>query len=195
MPSGDDVVADVASRLRHLAEDNRHPLSVARLRGGLPREPDWARTPTQPTVLVSTVDQVGSRLLFRGYGVSDSMKPIHAGLLGRDALLLLDEAHLSQPFLQTLRDLASPPWPGTLASPPFQVVSMTATPAGAGHFQLDDADRANGHALKAPRGLETGRTDHAEARRPGRWLRAARTGSVARRRAARRRSPASWSIA
>jgi CRISPR-associated endonuclease/helicase Cas3 len=141
--SGDNVLARVAERLRRLAEDERPPLAVARLRGGLPREPDWARTPSQPTVLVSTVDQVGSRLLFRGYGVSPSMRPIHAGLLGRDALLLLDEAHLSQPFLQTLRDLESPPWEGTLSSPPFRVVSMTATPADATGFRLDDADRAN----------------------------------------------------
>ena len=141
--SGDGVLARVARRLRRLAEDEKSPLAVARLRGGLPHEPDWARTPSQPTVLVSTVDQVGSRLLFRGYGVSSSMRPIHAGLLGRDALLLLDEAHLSQPFLQTLRDLESPPWPGTLSSSPFQVVSMTATPADAAGFRLDGADRAN----------------------------------------------------
>jgi CRISPR-associated endonuclease/helicase Cas3 len=139
----DGVVARVASNLRRLAGEDAAPLAVARLRGGLPREPDWARTPTQPTVLLSTVDQVGSRLLFRGYGVSDSMKPVHAGLLGRDALLILDEAHLSQPFLQTLRDLASPPWAGKLVVSPFQVVSMTATPAGAGQFQLDKTDYAD----------------------------------------------------
>ena len=79
-----------------------------RLRRGVPLEHDWARTPTQPTVLCSTVDQVGSRLVFRGYGVSDRMKPVHAGLLGEDSLLLLDEPYLSAPFRQTLR-LHRPP--------------------------------------------------------------------------------------
>jgi CRISPR-associated endonuclease/helicase Cas3 len=141
--SGHAVLARVAHRLRALAEDGDHPLVVVRLRGGMAREPDWARTPSQPTVLVSTVDQVGSRLMFRGYGVSDSMKPIHAGLLGRDTLILLDEAHLSQPFLQTLHDLARPPWDAQLLSQPFQVVSMTATPAHATSFAISAADRAH----------------------------------------------------
>lgn len=91
----------VAARLRHLAGDGP-PLLVRRLRGGIPHEDDWARTPSQPTILCSTVDQVGSRLLFRGYGVSDRAKPIHAGLLGADCRIFLDEAHLAEPFRQTL---------------------------------------------------------------------------------------------
>jgi CRISPR-associated endonuclease/helicase Cas3 len=99
------VVKEVALRLRHLAGSGEPPLIVRRLRGGTPLEDDWARTPVQPTILCSTVDQVGSRLLFRGYGVSNSMKPIHAGLLGSDCLILLDEAHLAEPFRQTLNSV------------------------------------------------------------------------------------------
>ncbi len=95
-------VVEVARRLQRLAGDGEPPLVARRLRGGAPLESDWARTPTQPTILCSTVDQVGSRLLFRGYGVSDRMKPVHAGLFGRHSLILLDEAHLSEPFRQTL---------------------------------------------------------------------------------------------
>ena len=96
------VVVEVARRLQRLAGDGEPPLVAGRLRGGAPLESDWARTPTQPTILCSTVDQVGSRLLFRGYGVSNRMKPVHAGLFGRHSLILLDEAHLSEPFRQTL---------------------------------------------------------------------------------------------
>ena len=97
-----EVVVEVACRLQRLAGDGEPPLVASRLRGGAPLEFDWARTPTQPTILCSTVDQVGSRLLYRGYGVSDRMKPVHAGLFGQHSLILLDEAHLSEPFRQTL---------------------------------------------------------------------------------------------
>lgn len=122
----------VKDRLRLLAEEGAPPLVVSKLRGGAPREPDWVRSPSQPAVIVSTVDQVGSRLFFRGYGVSDSMKPVHAGLLGADALLLLDEAHLSQPFLRSVRDSRAlqveGPSSRDAAPAPFAVVTLSATP-------------------------------------------------------------------
>lgn len=96
------VVAEVSSRLARLSGDDQLPLVASRLRGGAPLEHIWARSPTQPVILCSTVDQIGSRLLFRGYGVSDRMRPIHAGLLGENSLILLDEAHIAEPFRQTL---------------------------------------------------------------------------------------------
>lgn len=129
-PEG-SVLARVATQLRRLSGDNGPPLLVRRLRGGIPREDDWARTPSQPTILCSTVDQVGSRLLFRGYGVSDSMKPVHAGLIGADCLILLDEAHLAQPFRDTLawvRLYRSQRWRQTDATSPWGVALLTATP-------------------------------------------------------------------
>jgi CRISPR-associated endonuclease/helicase Cas3 len=120
------VVKRVALQLRRLAGDDQPPLLARSLRGGAPREDDWARTPVQPTILCSTVDQVGSRLLFRGYGVSDSMKPIHAGLLGSDCLILLDEAHLSEPFRQTLKAIKRL---RTADAAPFSFALLTATPS------------------------------------------------------------------
>jgi CRISPR-associated endonuclease/helicase Cas3 len=143
----------VAAELRKLAGEDAEPLIVQTLRGGLPREADWARTPVQPTILLSTVDQVGSRLLFRGYGVSNSMRPVHAGLLGSDCLLFLDEAHLSEPFRQSLESVAryrARPWidadPG-----PWGVSTLSATPGSAAGDRLQLSPDDYDHQLLGPR--------------------------------------------
>jgi CRISPR-associated endonuclease/helicase Cas3 len=138
------IVRRVAEALRKFGGDKAPPLIAQRLRGGVPLEDDWVRTPCQPTILCSTVDQVGSRLLFRGYGVSPAMAPIHAGLLGSDCLLLLDEAHLAEPLRQTVQAIASLP---SLRGPdarPVQVAMLSATAANvAGEsFTLAEDDRA-----------------------------------------------------
>jgi len=135
--------------IEKLAADEREwfevsPLAVYALRGGMYRETAWARSPLQPTVIASTVDQVGSRLLFRGYGVSDGMKPVHAGLVGNDALILLDEAHCAKPFDQTMQAVRHyRAWNESPA--PFHFVSVTATPTGdvpEGQIERDnDEDR------------------------------------------------------
>jgi CRISPR-associated endonuclease/helicase Cas3 len=141
--AADATVLKVAQALGGLAGTGQ-PLIARRLRGGTPREDDWARTPVQPTILCSTVDQVGSRLLFRGYGVSDSMKPVHAGLLGSDCLILLDEAHLSEPFRQTLEAVGRLRG-GDKARAPFGFAVLSATPGQEekDRFGLSKADAAH----------------------------------------------------
>lgn len=150
LPRG-PLTGRVAERLIALSGDaseskSRRPLIVRRLRGGIPREDDWARTPSQPTILCSTVDQIGSRLLFRGYGVSDSMKPVHAGLIGSDCLILLDEAHLAEPFRQTLNWVAryrGEDWREAKNASPWGVALLTATPGdkACASFVLEDDDK------------------------------------------------------
>ncbi len=137
--NGCEPIEEVARRLKELAGADAPPLVARRLRGGTPLEHDWARTPTQPTILCSTVDQVGSRLLFRGYGVSDRMKPVHAGLLGVHTLILLDEAHLSEPFRQTLDAVKR------IDGAEFNVTILTATPGAKPErpLSLSPADRSH----------------------------------------------------
>lgn len=141
------VLHVVAQALREVSGDpEAPPLDVALMRGGIVNDNRWTRSITQPTIITSTIDQVGSRLLFRGYGVSDASKPLHAALIAHDSLLLLDEAHISQPFVETLNAVKryrGDPWAENPIHTPFGFVQMTATPAESGGkvFQLDSADR------------------------------------------------------
>ena len=106
------------------------PLQVTELRGGIWHDEAWARTPLQPAIIVSTVDQIGSRLLFRGYGLSPNACPMHAALLANDSLIIIDEAHLSTPFVETLSRIRQyRGWAEESLQLPFSVVTMSATPA------------------------------------------------------------------
>lgn len=101
-PEKSEALQTVADGLKLRAgEEQENPLIVSRLRGGGIRDDDW-RTATVPAVVVGTVDQIGSRLLFRGYGTRLRVRPMEAGLLGMDSVLLLDEPHLSTAFLDSL---------------------------------------------------------------------------------------------
>ena len=144
-----DVLKRIAQILQSLSGDpDAPPLDCFELRGGIYRDDAWVRSPTQPTILTSTVDQLGSRLLFRGYGVSDRNLPIHAALTANDSLIVLDEAHCSKPFSQTLGAIQKyrrQPWTEQTKTSPFQFVQMTATPPEGiqpkSIFQLNDTER------------------------------------------------------
>lgn len=128
------ILRRVRQRLETLSPGE--PLGCAALRGGVPVD-EWSQRPDQPWVAVSTVDQFGSRLLFRGQGVKPTMWPIHAGLAGNDCLVILDELHPGLPFAETLAQV------GALRcwGPPgrYHAVEMSATPtdSDAEPFRLD----------------------------------------------------------
>ncbi|BAS26091.1 type I-G CRISPR-associated helicase/endonuclease Cas3g [Limnochorda pilosa] len=151
---GEGILREVATALGRYGGEV--PLQATILRGGMHLDHGWARFPAQPMVCVSTVDQVGSRLLFRGYGVNGSkpnnLLPIQAAFLGNDALILLDEAHMSDAFAATLKAIARyRTWAEAPVSSPWAVVQMSATlreePAGV--FRENDEDRR--HEVLGPR--------------------------------------------
>ena len=144
------VLAEMNNRLKRLTCAEK-PLGVSALRGGrIPMDAEWAVRPEQPWVMVSTVDQFGSCLLFRGYGPSQRKRPILAGLAGNDCLVILDEVHLSQAFAATLRDISSEGEvprirafnSARLKARRFKIVEMSATPMNRGgeRFGLQDSD-------------------------------------------------------
>lgn len=142
----DAALKAVAGRIKELAADTSDPLRVVRLRGGVYRDDGWAADPLTPTVLISTVDQIGSRLLFRGYGVGTRSRPVHAGLLAFDTRIILDEAHLSAIFGHAVADLQR--YQGRAERPPLpaarlvNIVAMSATAKPAGRvFELLDQER------------------------------------------------------
>ncbi|MCY4026224.1 MAG: type I-U CRISPR-associated helicase/endonuclease Cas3 [Acidobacteria bacterium] len=142
-------------------------LPISTLRGQHVDNREWLEDPAAPAIVVGTVDMVGSRLLFEGYGVSRRMRPYQAGLMGCDTLVLLDEAHLSGPFERLLRTIeegrrastendaesVTGRFAGSCASvsllPSFRVLPLSATlgkapPSAAAPFTLDDGeDRQN----------------------------------------------------
>ena len=97
--TGKSELKPVADALRALSiQPEGQPLAISTLRGQFADNAEWRNDPARPAVIVGTVDMVGSRLLFSGYGCGFKSKPLHAGFLGQDVLFIHDEAHLEPPF-------------------------------------------------------------------------------------------------
>ncbi len=142
--ASDGILYEVAQNLRAISATSE-PLTVHRMRGGTLRDIGWTRNPSQVAIILSTVDQIGSRILFRGYGVTPRMAPIHAALAANDSLILLDEAHCARAFASTA--LAVEKYRERAEEPlhlPFQIVVLSATfpPDITGEIEhLGDDDR------------------------------------------------------
>jgi CRISPR-associated endonuclease/helicase Cas3 len=127
-----DQATTVAERIKERLDPT---LYVSTLRGQHLDNREWLSDPTAATIIVGTIDMVGSRLLFSGYGVSPKMRPYHAGLLGADTLVVLDEAHLVPPFEALLKTVARDPksefGPSVekhgIVVPRFRLMSLSAT--------------------------------------------------------------------
>ena len=119
---------------KRLGIGEKRKLSISTLRGAHVDNREWLDDPAAPAIIVGTVDMIGSRLLFEGYGVSRKMRPYHAGLLGADTLVVLDEAHLVPPFEALLQSIVgrTREFGPRLDSdreivPPFRLLSLSAT--------------------------------------------------------------------
>lgn len=130
------TVVDQATDLAQMLVNNWYstfkgpPPAISTLRGQLADNRQWSRNPSHPAIIIGTVDLIGSALLFSGYRSSYKRKPLEAGLLGHDSLLVLDEAHLSRPFEKLLGSIASfqsDQGTGILSSKSMKVMRMSAT--------------------------------------------------------------------
>ena len=143
-PERKKVLDDLRQCLAALSGDDGNPLAVSTLRGELADNGDWKANPTRPAIVIGTVDMIGSKLLFQGYGDSRYWRPHHAGLIGQDTLIVHDEAHLTPAFGHLVREIAS------LQSQdqshrPIRILELSATsppgrPKGETVFSLEPQD-------------------------------------------------------
>jgi len=169
-------------------------LPVSTLRGALADRREWLRDPAAPAIIVGTVDMIGSRLLFEGYGVTRKMRPLHAGLLGLDTLVVLDEAHLVPPFEALLRQVAGEESRyGAVGAGPcvsrLRLMPLSATllgsPCAFGLAPEDALDQVAQRRIGARKALHSSgggiaRKDLAQALADQAWLRATEGGAASR---------------
>jgi CRISPR-associated endonuclease/helicase Cas3 len=129
------ALADEANPLHMLAQTLRDAsmksgesaLALSTLRGQRADNREWCLDPSRPAIIIGTVDMIGSRMLFTGYGkVGINHRSLQAGLLGQDSLIVIDEAHLSQCFVATQRDIQGFVQKGQPLRP-FHVMTLSAT--------------------------------------------------------------------
>lgn len=149
---------ELAGHLRSLCgAGSKAFFNVVQLRGQRLDDREWTLDPTVPQLIIGTVDQIGSRLLFQGYGLGKWARPLHAGILGVDAWVCVDEAHLVPALVATLRqvrEIASRPVASdapeyikpVFDKLPFWVSELSATPGlpmpkSGEPFRLEKADK------------------------------------------------------
>jgi CRISPR-associated endonuclease/helicase Cas3 len=126
------------------------PLAISTLRGEFADNAEWRDDPSRAAVVVGTVDMIGSRLLFNGYGRGFRSRPLHAAFLGQDVLLIHDEAHLEHAFQILIEAIKSEQGRYDREVDRFHVMALSATArSGTDVFTLTPADRE--HEIVAQR--------------------------------------------
>jgi CRISPR-associated endonuclease/helicase Cas3 len=148
-----DQTTTEVQRLREKLPDLQRPgfdtLAISTLRGQFADKAEWSADPSRPAVICGTVDMIGSRLLFEGYRIGFKSRPLHAGFLGQDALLVHDEAHLEPAFQELIEAIQDEQKKerkrgGDFSWPGLRVMALSAT----ARSNTDNGDEAFG--LKKP---------------------------------------------
>lgn len=105
LDEGDAPLLTKGLRLMSPSDDETPSLGISTLRGELADNAEWRADAARPAITIGTIDMTGSKLLFGGYGDGANRRAMHAGLIGIDALLVYDEAHLSPTFSAVLRSI------------------------------------------------------------------------------------------
>ena len=130
-----------------LPKPDAPPLAISTLRGQFADNGEWCADPSRPAVIVGTVDMIGSGLLFSRYTRGFKTRPLYAGFLGQDVLLVHDEAHLEPAFQKLLESIVAAQ--NSAADPrKLRVIQLTATSRSATvnskpPFTLTSADHEN----------------------------------------------------
>jgi CRISPR-associated endonuclease/helicase Cas3 len=114
------------------------PVAISTLRGQFADNASWRIDPARPAIVLGTVDMIGSRLLFSAYGRGYKTKPLHAGFLAQNSLVVHDEAHLEPAFQELLlaieREQSSVAGSSRDAFGRLRVMALTATSRGGESF-------------------------------------------------------------
>lgn len=138
----DQTTFEVENYKERLKKQGRD-LVVSTLRGQFADNREWSADPSREAVICGTVDMIGSRLLFGGYGIGFKGKPLHAGFLGQDALIVHDEAHLEPAFQDLLLAIEHEQRHGRFPDRhPLRVMDLSATSRSNGEvFGLTDEEK------------------------------------------------------
>lgn len=131
-----ETLRGLAVALQGLASTTDGVLAVSTLRGEFADNEEWKADPARAAIVLGTIDMVGSKLLFNGYGDGRYWRAQHAGLIGQDALMIHDEAHLTPAFSDLLRQVADAQ--RQAGDPrPVQVMELSATLRARNEHRLD----------------------------------------------------------
>ncbi|AFZ30541.1 CRISPR-associated helicase Cas3 [Gloeocapsa sp. PCC 7428] len=98
------LVEQVYENTRQVVAASGLPIKVYCLKGGF-IEHGFEQDLTQPAILIGTQDQLLSRALNRGFGVSWGQRPLHCAALTNDCRWVLDEIQLTGVAYSTLVQL------------------------------------------------------------------------------------------